>query len=126
MWLRDHPTVRCMKVQIPLLTQCWRNITNTYRAGVDFKLSPYTVLSYDQFYTYYKGDTSWQLTGLNYQLANGTPVSLGIDIFTTASNTCLVAGTTNTVKPNCNSALAYSRSLPTRTTFPTEKFHFQQ
>jgi hypothetical protein len=108
----------------PLLTQYWRNSTSTYRAGIDYKLFPKTILSYDQLYTYYKGDTTWQLTGLNYQLANGTPVSLGIDIFTTSANTCLVAGTVNTVKPNCNGALAYSRSLPTRTSFPTENFHF--
>lgn len=107
-----------------LLTQMWRNSTSSYRAGIDFKLTPQTVLSYDQFYTYYKGDTSWQLTGLNYQLANGTPVSLGIDIFTTAANTCLLPGTTNTIKPACNGYLNYSRSLPTRTSFPTEQFRF--
>ena len=107
-----------------MLTQWWSNITNSYRAGIDFKLTQQTVLSYDQFYTYYKGDSNWQLTGLNYQLADGTPVSLGIDIFTTAANTCLVAGTTNTVKAACNGFLGYSRSLPTRTSFPTEQFRF--
>lgn len=107
-----------------LLTQWWSNVTNAYRAGVDFKLTPLTVLSYDQFYTYYKGDSSWQLAGLNYQLADGTPVSLGIDVFTTASNTCLVGGTTNTIKPACNAFFGYARSLPTRTSFPTEQFRF--
>ena len=107
-----------------LLTQWWSNITNSYRAGVDFKLTPLTVLSYDQFYTYYKGDSNWQITGLNYQLADGTPVSLGIDIFTTAANTCLLPGTANTIKPACNAFFDYSRSLPTRTSFPTEQFRF--
>jgi hypothetical protein len=31
---------------------------NTYRLGVDFKIAPRTVLSYDQFLDYYKGDTT--------------------------------------------------------------------
>ncbi len=113
-----------------LLNQWWRNDTDSYTAGVDFKPTHKTTLSYDQFVTAYKGDTTWKLTGLNYQLANGTPVSLGVDIFTgpAANSTCVVLATaTNpvpTIRPNCSGTLTYQRYAPTRTLFPTEQFRF--
>ena len=34
---------------------------NSYRLGVDFRIAPRTVISYDQFLDYYKGDTDYQL-----------------------------------------------------------------
>ena len=34
---------------------------NSYRMGVDLRIAPRTVLSYDQFLDYYKGDTDYQL-----------------------------------------------------------------
>ena len=34
---------------------------NSYRLGVDLRIAPRTVLSYDQFLDYYKGDTDYQL-----------------------------------------------------------------
>jgi hypothetical protein len=43
------------------LYQPWNTTLNSYRTGVDWKFAPRTVLSYDQFLDYYKGDTSWQL-----------------------------------------------------------------
>ncbi len=113
-----------------LLNQWWRNDTDSYTAGVDFKPTHKTTLSYDQFVTAYKGDTTWKLTGLNYQLANGTPVSLGVDIFTghAANSTCVVLATAAnavpTIRPNCSGTLTYQRYAPTRTLFPTEQFRF--
>ena len=109
-----------------LLTQFWRNSTDSWTAGIDWKPGPRTTFSYDEFITHYKGDTSWQLTGLNYQLSNGTPVSLGIDLSSVWSSPCAAPFNPNgTVNPTCNGYLSYSRSAPTRTLFPTEQLRFQ-
>jgi hypothetical protein len=109
-----------------LLTQFWRNSTDSYTAGLDWKPLPLTSFSYDEFITHYKGDTTWQLTGLNYQLSNGTPVSLGIDISSIWATPCAKPFTSSgAVNPTCNAFLAYSRSAPTRTLVPTEQFRFQ-
>jgi len=109
-----------------LLTQFWRNSTDSYTAGLDWKPLPLTSFSYDEFITHYKGDTTWQLTGLNYQLSNGTPVSLGIDISSLWVSPCAQPFTASgAVSPTCNAFLAYSRSAPTRTLVPTEQFRFQ-
>src|SRR5579863_2751517 len=40
-----------------LLLQPWNTTMNSYRLGVDWKMLPRTVLSYDQFLNYYRGDT---------------------------------------------------------------------
>jgi hypothetical protein len=109
-----------------LLTQFTRNATDGWDAGVDWKPLARTSFSYDEFISTYKGDTSWQLTGLNYQLSNGTPVSLGIDLSSVWASPCaapFIAG--NTVNPTCNAFLSYNRSAPTRTLFPTEQLLFQ-
>jgi hypothetical protein len=109
-----------------LLTQFWLNSTDSYTAGLDWKPLPLTSFSYDEFITHYKGDTTWQLTGLNYQLSNGTPVSLGIDISSIWATPCAKPFTSSgAVNPTCNGFLAYSRSAPTRTLVPTEQFRFQ-
>ena len=109
-----------------LLTQDWRNSTDNWISGIDWKPISGTTVSYDEFVTHYKGDTIWQLTGLNYQLANGTPASLGIDISSIWQTPCAKPFNANgTVNPTCNAFLAYNRSAPTRTLFPTEQFRFQ-
>ena len=109
-----------------LLLQDIRNSTEYYDIGFDWKVRPKTLVSYDQFILEYKGNTTWNLTGLNYQLANGTPVSLGIDFFTANGSPC-AAPITNpnttppTANPTCNGYLAYARSAPTRGLAPTEQ-----
>ncbi|MHB8888324.1 MAG: hypothetical protein ACYC46_05850 [Acidobacteriaceae bacterium] len=113
-----------------LLLQNWRNSTDTWTAGVDWKAYRKTLVSYDEIITHYKGDTNWQLAGLNYQLANGTPASLGIDIFTAAGSPCaapIANGTTTppTINPACNGYLQYTRYQPARTLLPTEELRFQ-
>ena len=109
-----------------LLLQNWRNSTDTWTAGVDWKPVPRTTFSYDQFITYYKGDTNWQLAGLNYLLSNGTPVSLGVNLSSVWGTPCSSPFNSNgTVNPNCNAYLAYQRYEPIRTLFPTEQFRFQ-
>ena len=108
----------------PLLDQYWRYGDEVYSGGIDWKLLPKTILSYDQYVTHFKQDTTWRLTKFDTQLADGTPVSLGINIFSTAAKNCLVPGTTTTVIPKCNATLNYHRTEPVRTLFPTEQFRF--
>jgi hypothetical protein len=110
----------------PLLDQWWRYNDDLYTGGVDWKPFRKTVMDYDQFITNFKQDTTWKLDPgqLAFTLANGTPASQGLNIFTTAANTCVVAGTTNTIKNKCNGTLDYHRTEPVRTLFPTEQFRF--
>lgn len=44
-----------------LLFQPWNTTLNSYRIGTDFRVSPHTIISYDQLLDYYKGDTFWNL-----------------------------------------------------------------
>lgn len=123
-----------------LLLQNWRNSTQTWLGGVDWKPVHGTTLTYEEHVTTYKGDTNWQLAGLNMQLPNGAPVTLGFDNATgvgavSASTGCSVDkgrpavlnATTNppTANPCVNGFTSYSRFQPTRVLFPTEEFRFQ-
>ncbi len=69
---------------VPDFPENYSYTTNAYRAGVDFRVLPRTTISYDQFFSYFKQDNavleSPTATPQNYgyQLANGTPVDLGI------------------------------------------------
>ena len=109
-----------------LLYQNWRNSTDAWIGGVDWKPDPRTTFSYDQFFTHYKGNTSWALAGLNYVLPNGTPVSLGINQSSVWGTPCSSPfNPDGTVSPTCNAFLGYTRSAPTRTLFPTEQVRFQ-
>jgi hypothetical protein len=109
-----------------LLLQNWRVSTDVWNAGVDWKPLAQTSVHFDEFITRYKGNTSWQLTGLNYKLSNGTPISLGIDISSVWNTPCAVPFAPNaTVNSNCNSFIAYTRSAPTRGLFLSEQFRFQ-
>lgn len=120
-----------------LLLQNWRHSTDNWLAGVDWKPLSRTSFTYEEHITHYKGDTNWALSGLNMQLSNGTPVSLGFDNVTaptssTASSPCgaaaaILSSATNPVTANAcvNGYLQYSRVQPTRTLFPTEEFRFQ-
>lgn len=109
-----------------LLMQFWRNGTEIWDAGLDYKPNRQTTINYDQFVMHYKNDTSWQLAGLNYQLSNGTPVALGVDLSSVWVAPCAAPFAANgTVKATCNAFLGYSRSAPTRTLAPTEQVRFQ-
>jgi opacity protein-like surface antigen len=109
-----------------LLLQNWRVSTDVWNAGIDWKPLAQTSVSFDEFITRYKGNTSWQLAGANYQLSNGTPVSLGVDLSSVWKAPCAAPfNPDGTVIPTCNSFLAYTRSAPTRGLFPSEQFHFQ-
>jgi hypothetical protein len=109
-----------------LLTQNWRNATDSWTGGIDWKPFRLTTISFDQFVSNYKGDTTWGLGALNYQLSNGTPVSLGIDISSVWKTPCAAPLTgTGAVNPTCNAYLSYSRVAPVRTLIPSEQLRFQ-
>ena len=62
----------------PLLSENVSYITNSYRMGVDYRGLPKTTLSFDEMLTYSAINNTVTDNNLTYQLANGTPVDLGI------------------------------------------------
>jgi hypothetical protein len=120
-----------------LLYQGWRNSTQTWLGAIDWKPVKLTTLTYEEHLVQYKGDTDWRLAGLNMQLPNGTPVTIGFDVVanpsaSSATSNCgkapavLNSGTNPpTANPCVNGYTDYTRSSPTRTLFPTEEFRFQ-
>ncbi len=113
------------------LLQAWNTTMNSYRMGVDFRIAPRTVLSYDQFLDYYKGDTDYQLNPINEALLPATPtssVSLGLPIDTANRVPCavvppatslIVGGTLTNV--TCSAYTQYIRNQRIRTSIPTER-----
>ncbi len=113
-----------------LLLQDWNTTMNSYRFGVDWKAAPRTVISYDQFLNYYKGDTGYQLALFAPALlSTGTPVELGLSIDTANSEPCAVkAPATSLINSsgvltnvNCSAYFGYSRNQRIRTSTPTER-----
>jgi hypothetical protein len=118
-----------------LLYQAWNTTMNSYRLGVDVKVLPRTVISYDQFLDYYKGDTNWQLAPFAPALLPSPPpgvptsVELGLPNDTANKNPCAVSppatsliGPTGTLTNTaCNAYFAYNRTNPVRTSAPTER-----
>ena len=109
-----------------LLFQEVKNTTNAYRFGVDFKILPRTNISYDQIFSYYKGDTGQTDNNQTFLLANGTPVDLGVSLNATANQPCggtFVAG--GFVNPTCSAYISYLRHGRSRTNSPTEQLSLQ-
>jgi hypothetical protein len=115
-----------------LLFQDWNTTLNSYRIGADLKITPHTVLSYDQFLDYYKGDTTWQLAPFATALLPGTTstVELGLPIDTANNTPCainppatsLIDSTGTLTNTACNGYFDYHRTDRTRTSSPTERF----
>jgi hypothetical protein len=113
------------------LLQDWNTTMNSYRLGVDFRIAPRTVLSYDQFLDYYKGDTDYQLNPINEALVPTTPVSsvsLGLSIDTVNKEPCAVVPPATSLIVNgvltnvtCSAYSSYSRNQRIRTSTPTER-----
>src|SRR5215467_13042899 len=82
-----------------LLFQAWNNTLNSYRIGADFKVLPRTVISYDQFLNYFKGDTNWQLQPFAPALLPGGAgsVELGLPIDTANKFPCAGKPTTTSL-----------------------------
>ena len=110
--------------------EMFQNTGQTYIGGVDVKLVKRTTLSYDQFYGFYKGDSTFQLAPTPFKLINGTPVSLGVDVLTGPTVTCGTGAnkTQNVingiVNPYCSGTIVSSSISPIRTSFPTEQLRF--
>ena len=109
-----------------LLFQEEKDTVNAYRLGVDFRLLPRTNISYDQIFSYYKGDTGNTDNNLLFSLSNGTPVDLGVSFNEAAgqpcANTFLVGGFVN---PTCSAYTNYLRHGRIRTNSPTEQLSMQ-
>ena len=121
------------------LAQWFRNSRNTITGGVDFKPFKRTTISYDQFIVYYRGDSTFGLTGNTWQVGqftaappamtgSGVYESLGIDTLSTA--TC-GTGTSKTTEisgglanPFCSGTTTMTEVAPVRNRFPTEQFRF--
>src|ERR1700722_9736436 len=113
------------------LLQDWNTTMNSYRLGVDLRVAPRTVLSYDQFLDYYKGDTDYQLNPINEVLIPSIPVSsasLGLSIDTANREPCgvvppatslLVGGTLTNV--TCSAYFSYLRNQQIRSSTPPER-----
>src|SRR5208282_4045575 len=112
-----------------LLLQDWNTTMNSYRLGVDWKAAPRTVISYDQFFNYYKGDTDYQLASFAPALlSTGVPVELGLSIDTVNKEPCAGAPTGTPLivggvltNNNCSAYFSYSRNQRIRTSTPTER-----
>jgi hypothetical protein len=114
-----------------LLYQAWNTTLNSYRFGADVKLAPRTVISYDQFLDYYKGDTSWNLAPFAQALLPGAPgtAELGLPFATgnktpcaiTPPATSLIDSTGTLTNTTCNGYFNYNRSDRIRTSTPTER-----
>ncbi len=116
-----------------LLLQDWNTTVNSYRFGVDWKILPRTVLGYDQFLNYYKGDTDYQLAPFAPALlSTGTPVELGLSIDTANKEPCAVVPPATSLVVGgvltnnaCNAYFDYSRNQRIRTSTPTERFNLR-
>ncbi len=114
-----------------LLLQPWNTTMNSYRMGVDWRIAPRTVLSYDQFLDYYKGDTDTQLApfapallpspgvgsvelGLSIDTANKVPCAVP-----TGQTSLIVNGTLTNI--TCSAYFSYARNQRIRTSTPTER-----
>jgi hypothetical protein len=113
-----------------LLLQPWNTTMNSYRLGVDWRIAPRTVLSYDQYLNYYRGDTDSQLASFAPALLpGGTPVELGLSIDTANREPCgvtppatsLINSTGTLTNVTCSAYFSYLRNQRIRTSTPTER-----
>lgn len=119
-----------------MLFQPWKTTQNSYSFGFDFRGIPRTNISFDQFFQYYKGDTTWQddptasplgVPRFFADLSNGVPVDLGIIFNTAANQPCgtPISGTPPSAAANCNGYVFYDRTGRVRTDYPTSQISLQ-
>jgi hypothetical protein len=114
-----------------LLFQPVNTTMNSYRLGIDWRIAPRTVLSYDQFLDYYKGDTDTSLAPFAPAMLPSPgvgSVELGLSIDTANKEPCAVPTgqpslIVNGVLTNitCNAYFSYARNERVRTSTPTER-----
>jgi len=96
--------------------------------GVDFRMLPGTMLSYDQSLEFDKVDNVTTDQNLNFLLPGSVPVDLGIVWNTAGTTPCATPFPTTTpgfASPACNGVTSYSRYSRPRDFMPTERFSFQ-
>jgi hypothetical protein len=110
-----------------LLLEPTHNTTDRYQFEISVKPIARTNISYDQFYTFYKGDTTDQLNSLPFNLPGNIPVDLGLPWNLAANQPCAGAiQPTGFANPACNGYFAYNISNNRiRNNFPTEQLSFQ-
>ena len=109
-----------------LLFQDYKTTQNNYRLGVDFRILPKTNISYDQIWSYYKGDTGTNDQNQLFALSNGALVDIGVALSVGASQPCSdTFQTGGFVNPVCNAYFNYLRHGRTRTNAPTEQLSLQ-
>jgi hypothetical protein len=100
---------------------------NAYRFGMDFKVLPRTNISYDQVWTYYKGDTGITDFAQPFPLNPTQNVDLGVSFNAAANQPC--GGTfqaSGFVNPACSAYFnGYLDHGRTRTNTPTEQLSIQ-
>ncbi|MGE5112729.1 MAG: hypothetical protein ACM3JB_17825 [Acidobacteriaceae bacterium] len=109
-----------------LLNENYRNRSDRYQVGADWKFAHKTQLSYDLFFDHNKVDTTAFDANVGNLTASGVPADLGIvyDVFNgqpCANTPAPIVNSSGEIKPSCNFYLYYSRSGPTRTDFPTSQ-----
>jgi hypothetical protein len=115
-----------------LLLQPWNTTLNSYRFGADWRILPRTVLSYDQSFDYYKGDTSTQLAPFAPALLPSPgvgSVELGLSIDTVNNVPCavkppatsLIDPTGTLTNTSCSAFFNYALNRRVRTSTPTER-----
>jgi len=95
--------------------------SDTYRAGIDFRVTPSTTVSYDQFYTHFKGDNSWQNLTFPF-LVGGIPADFGVSYNVDFAQPCALAVL---FTPRCNQDQSFNRSDRYRTNIRTEQLSFR-
>jgi hypothetical protein len=117
-----------------LLLEDTSNTVNSYHFGVDFKLLPRTNISYDQFFSYYKGDTGISDQNRLFSVVTAAgptvPVDIGVSLNAGANQPCSATflGAPNppgTIKPTCSGYFAYGQHGRARTNSPTEQISMQ-
>jgi len=118
-----------------LVQQPTSNATDVYNFEVSARFIPRTSLNYNQFFTFYKGDTygfmptaaTNSIFGIpGFTLVGGFPVNGGIPWNTVAGQPCAAPVlATGFFNPTCSSYLSYFRNGRNRNNFPTEQFSFQ-
>ena len=117
-----------------LVFQPTLNTTDTYTGSISLRFIPRTNINYDQFYTYFKGDTTGQLASPAQQLpfgipsfflTGGIPVSLGIPFNNAAGQPCGTPVVGGVVFAGCNGFFSYNRFGNNRNSYPTEQLSMQ-
>lgn len=92
--VNEGPAFTTSETGVPMISQSTEETENAYRAGIDFRILPKTMISYDQSLIYYKEDNK----GIDpVSVVGGTNYTY--PYYQTPTNTSGVAGSTPTGTP---------------------------